>query len=181
MRWVVCCLLSIEGFHKVPQDFQSVFSVSKQPKGPPKRFLPFNIPQLPLAGKPRPKCMAEPTKLQLESCVEEGSSCSPLENRCCQGQEKIATQVTGNREFFCCHDRIISYRFWTIFDPKSGNCKLHGNGWILSNRRIYKLFRQIFRSGIKRLDDPWNPKCVLLDRLQQHYNVKQFGGNTFPS
>jgi len=53
--------------------------------------------------------MAEPTKLQLESCVEEGSSCSPLENRCCQGQEKIATQVgLALWEFFVV--MIVSYR-----------------------------------------------------------------------
>lgn len=44
-------------------------------------------------GKPQPKCMAMRSAVQLESCVEEGSSCSPLENRCCQGQEKIATQA----------------------------------------------------------------------------------------
>lgn len=44
-------------------------------------------------GEVRPKCLAEAETFSVEACVEEGSSCSPLQNRCCQGQERSFQQA----------------------------------------------------------------------------------------
>lgn len=120
-----------------------------------KCFLPIQHPSAALSRKTSPKVHGRTDETSVGKLRGRRFKLQPLgESLLPRTREDRHSGGTGTLGVFCCHDRIISYRFWTIFDPKSGNCKLHGNGWILSNRRIYKLFRQIFRSGIKRLDDP---------------------------
>lgn len=119
MRWVVCCLLSIEGFLKVPHDFRCVFSVSKKPKGPPSVSSPFNIPQLPLAAlsrKTSPKVHGRTDETSVGKLRGRRFKLQPLgESLLPRAREDRHSGETGNREFLLSwsyHIVMILDHFW---------------------------------------------------------------------